>query len=350
MKSALDKGYTAVVDQVDDEEWTRMLHTFRDASIFQTWAYGTHHGGKHRISHLVLEVDRNICAVAQVRIYSIPVLHAGIAYVFWGPLWRRWHEEANPAVFRQMIRALKNEYVEKRGLLLRLVPRIYDTEEEYKTILQQEGFTANAKAKPYRTIVLDLEPDLETIRKNFRKSWLRSLKKAEKNNLVVRCGHDEQLYEDFAAIFGDMVKRKNFTVNVDINEFRHIQKALPEPDKMHILEAVAEGKPVAASIVSALGDTGIGLLAATSEDALKLNASYLLEWHIIKWLKSRGVRWYDLHGIDPEANPGTYVFKSGFRGEELSFIGQYNNYKNLSSLVTVKLAEIIIRLLKKIRR
>jgi hypothetical protein len=41
---------------------------------------------------------------------------------------------------------------------------------------------------------------------------------------------------------------------------------------------------------------------------------------LIGWLKERGVRWYDLGGIDPEGNPGVYHFKKGFSGMDVSQI------------------------------
>jgi hypothetical protein len=36
------------------------------------------------------------------------------------------------------------------------------------------------------------------------------------------------------------------------------------------------------------------------------------------WLKEHGARGYDLGGIDPEANPGGYHFKSGFGGVDMT--------------------------------
>ena len=65
-----------------------------------------------------------------------------------------------------------------------------------------------------------------------------------------------------------------------------------------------------------MGDTAIYLLGATNERARELKAAYFLQWQAMLWLKDRGARWYDLGGIDPEANPGGYHFKSGFGGNE----------------------------------
>jgi hypothetical protein len=63
-----------------------------------------------------------------------------------------------------------------------------------------------------------------------------------------------------------------------------------------------------------VGDTGIYLLGATSNDGMKFKGSYLLQWRMMQWLKECGCAWYDLGGINPDRNPGVYHFKQGFGG------------------------------------
>ena len=82
---------------------------------------------------------------------------------------------------------------------------------------------------------------------------------------------------------------------------------------MQIMICEDRGAPVAGLVVSAIGGSAIYLLGATSDDGLKSKGAYLLQWNMIQWLKQNGVRWYDLGGIDPEANRGVYSFKKGIR-------------------------------------
>ena len=72
--------------------------------------------------------------------------------------------------------------------------------------------------------------------------------------------------------------------------------------------------PVAGLVASAMGDSAIYLLGATSDAGLNSKGAYLLQWTLIPWLKERGVKSYDLGGIDPEGNPGVYHFKRGLSG------------------------------------
>src|SRR5438477_9332657 len=107
----LNAGYTAEVDSTDEEKWSETLLEFEDANIYQTWAYGDVHYGPRNISRLILTHQGQAAAAAQVRIVRVPFIKAGIAYVRWGPLWRRKENGTDAEAFRQAVRALRNEYV-----------------------------------------------------------------------------------------------------------------------------------------------------------------------------------------------------------------------------------------------
>src|SRR5580704_6435768 len=100
-----------------------------------------------------------------------------------------------------------------------------------------------------------------------------------------------------------------------------MQEDLPEPHRMQVLICEDAGVPVAALAVSAMGDSAIYLLGATNEGGMKSQGAYLLQWTMIQWLKEKGIRWYDLGGIDPEMNPGVYSFKRGFSGADVVQMG-----------------------------
>ena len=83
-----------------------------------------------------------------------------------------------------------------------------------------------------------------------------------------------------------------------------IQEDLPESHRMRILICEQNGVPVAGVVASAMGDSAIYLLGATSDDGLNAKGAYLLQWTLIQWLKENGIKWYDLGGIDPGRQPG----------------------------------------------
>jgi lipid II:glycine glycyltransferase (peptidoglycan interpeptide bridge formation enzyme) len=114
-----------------------------------------------------------------------------------------------------------------------------------------------------------------------------------------------------------MRNRKTFETTVDVEEFGRIQEDLEERHRMRVLICEAGGVPVAGLVATAMGDSAIYLLGATSDEGLNSKGAYLLQWTLIQWLKEKDIRWYDLGGIDPEGNPGVYIFKKGLSGQDI---------------------------------
>ena len=330
----LGPGYTVEIDTVDEARWHQILEEFNDANIYQTWSYDEVRGSRKNISHAVLKKGGEPVAAAQARIVKLPFIGAGIAYVRWGPLWRRRSLEPDAEAFRQAIRALRNEYACKRGLVLRLRPLLFcEVSPAFASILAEEGYSAGAEASE-RTLRLDLTKTTEDLRKGMRPHWRRYLRVAEKSDLEIVEGPADALFEEFIKIYRELVSRKAFAEPNDIREFRSIQERLPQNLKMKILLCRANDKLCAGLICSAIGDTAFYLYGATSNTGLKTRGSYLLHWKLIEWLKDAGIKTYDLHGINPASNPGTYKFKAdlcGSNGQDVHFLGQFDSHTSLLS-------------------
>jgi lipid II:glycine glycyltransferase (peptidoglycan interpeptide bridge formation enzyme) len=304
------------------------------------------------MSHVLLKKDGEVVAAAQARIAKVPVVAAGIAYVRWGPLWHRKSQALDEATFRQAIRALRNEYACRRGLVLRLRPPLFrETSPELASVLEEEGCSLGAGA-PDRTLRLDLTKTTDELRKGMRQHWRRYLKVAERSALSVVEGSDDAVFEEFIGVYRELVSRKAFAEPNDIREFRAIQERLPPPLKMKILLCKENGRLCSGLICSAMGDTAIYLYGATSDVGLKSRGSYLLHWRLIEWLKAVGIRTYDLHGINPVTNPGTYKFKAdlcGSNGEDLHFLGPFDACTSILSYSCVALGDGLMRAARSLR-
>ena len=329
--------YHTEVDSIGKEEWTEILQEFDDASIYQTWSYGGVRWGREHLSHLVLRRGEEIIGAAQVIVKTLPIIGGGIAYLPWGPMWRRKEREIDPGVWKMMLRSLREEYVRRRGLFLRLMPNVSENgDHEFAAVLQNEEFERNPSGSPYRTFLVDLQPSTSETRKRLDQKWRNQLNRAEKNGLEVIEGSGEELYKTFLTLQQQMMQRKEYVTAINYEEFGEIQKDLPENAKMKTMICEQEKKPVAAVVCSAIGDTGIYLLGATGNRGLDLKGSYLLQWKMMEWLKKKGCRWYDLGGIDPEGNPGVYHFKAGMGGKDVSYIGQFEFSANRLSRLAVR--------------
>jgi hypothetical protein len=336
--------------RADREEWSALLRLFSDATIYQTWSYGAIRWGSHRLSHLTAKSEGNQpIGIAQVVVMKLPGVKAGIAYVPWGPLWRKGDREDSPDHFGIIIRALKDEYAAKRGLLLRVTPNIFSGSpgQTCHDLLMKEGFRLSPSAPAYRTLRVDLSRPLQEIRKRLDQKWRNQLNRSERNGLTIVDGTSEDFYGVFLKLQKEMQDRKKYNTTIDYEQYGRVQSDLSEDLKMKIVLCRHEGECVTATIATAVGDTGIYLLGATGDKGMKLKSAYLSQWKVIEWLKEKQCAWYDLGGIDPENNPGVYHFKAGMSGEDVCHIGQYELCRNVWSSYFVRYGEMIRSMRKK---
>jgi lipid II:glycine glycyltransferase (peptidoglycan interpeptide bridge formation enzyme) len=174
-----------------------------------------------------------------------------------------------------------------------------------------------------------MEPTLQEIRRNFDHKWRNCLSKAERNELEYVEGSDDALFGAFVELYRALLERKKFQQPNDIDEFRDVQRRLPEDQKMRIFLTGRDGRPSCGAICTAIGKTGVYLFGACNELGMTTNGSYLLQWKVIQWLKEQGCRWYNLNGINPDKNPGTYHFKAGIAGKagrDVHYLGRFDAY------------------------
>ena len=331
-------------DRVDATEWSQLMARFEDANIYQTWAYGAVHWGSQNLSHLVVRRAGEVVGMAQLRMVESPRWRCGIAYLRWGPLCQLRGQPLEPESVRCLALALHEEYVRRRGLFLRILPNAFAG--SARAALFQREFHQFTPAPPApanteRTFLLDLSPPLEELRKNLDQKWRNQLNRAEKNELSLVTGESPEAYQTFARLYEQMWSRKQFRTTVDVDEFGRIGAALPAGQKLKVCLCQQLGTPVSGIVCSALGNTGIYLLGATSDAGLNTKGSYLLQWSMIRWLKEQGLRHYDLGGIDPEQNPGVYHFKQGLAGQDLSRLPPLESCQRLLSSVCMRAADLL---------
>jgi lipid II:glycine glycyltransferase (peptidoglycan interpeptide bridge formation enzyme) len=339
------------VDRATPEAWAGMLDCFEDANIYQTWSYGAVRWGRKNLSHLVLKRNGDVVAMAQLRIVRPTKLNFGMAYLRWGPQCHRRGRELDAEVAVGMAHALREEYVGKRRLLLQILPNAFIGTR--RGMLFQSAFSsftqdASTPANLHRTFVLDLTPPLDELRKNLDAKWRNKLTQSEKKGLKVTAGTSIDQYRTFCQMYNEMFKRKAFETTVDVEEFGQIQESLPDSQRMRILICEQNGVPVAGIVSSAMGDSGIYLLGATSDDGLNSKGAYLLQWTMIQWLKENGHRYYDLGGINPEGNAGVYSFKKGLSGTDVSQLSPLVACENVVSSTVVRASLVASRVARRV--
>jgi len=201
-------GVRVDIGRVSAAVWAETIGAFRDATLYQASAYAETLWDSRQITRVIVRRRNCVVAAAQVRVLKVPLMPAGIAYVGWGPLWRRGCSPDDHSAFDLAIAALHKEFVRKRGLLLRIVPNVEERESAFGPLcatLRRLGFRRAVDLPAYRTFRIGLDSPLSTLRANLDHKWRNQLNRAERNGLEVLEGESQELYRTFLALYDEML-------------------------------------------------------------------------------------------------------------------------------------------------
>jgi lipid II:glycine glycyltransferase (peptidoglycan interpeptide bridge formation enzyme) len=342
IQHALASDFSVLLERLPDDSWHGVLDGFEDASVFQTTPFCAAKSASESVEHLVVRRGADVVAAAQIRLVRPPFLRKSIAYVLRGPLFHRWNHAPDWAAFRQALRALRNEYVVKRRLSLRIAPHFTpDYEAECSPLFDSERYVPAPALANRRTIVVDVTRPLDEIRRRLDKKWRNCLNRAEMNNLELREGCDDAMFDLFLVTYRQMLSRKRLEPG-EIGACRTMQSLLPARFKMKVIVALENGEPCAGAICSGIGRRGFYLFGAVGDRGMQNKASYLVQWRAVRWLKEMGCAEYDLHGSNALSNPGVYAFKMGLcgrNGKEVELLGSFDAYGGLLGRLMLTLGE-----------
>lgn len=315
------------VTRLSQDDWLAMASRSPDFSYRQTWAYGTAAAARVRsqAEFVALGDARVPIGLACVRVRAVKFAPLGIAFVDYGPLCRLGVETPTADALRDSLRALLSEYALRRSLVVRVNPPVSadpETRRIQQDVFADLGFVASARA-PHRTILLDVRPSLDVLRRGLHQKWRNCLSRSEREPVAVLAVGLER-WDEFAALFQEMVTRKGFPVAMGPTFFRDVfSGARPQEDfRLHV--ALEGGAMIGAHLGAYVGDTATYLLGVTSPRGRQTFVSYALQWAAICHARLAGCAWYDLGGIDPEANPDGYLFKKRMGGVEAAEIGPFD--------------------------
>lgn len=297
-----------------EAEWSELIEGYRDLSLLQTWAYGEAKAatGSWRPERGVFARAGKPVGTFQALVRCVP--GGGLAWINRAPLWRRadGNAAAEPPVLAAMLVALQREYVEKRGLYLRIAPALGD-DEAAKVDFAAAGFTALG-TPGWASAALDLAPDLGELRRHLHQKWRNALNKAERAGMEVRAGNDGMVWDDFLALHRRFTASRG-EVGVDAGLIVALQACLPHTRRMTALVAYKDGMPAAGALLARYGRCAEYLAGNSTVEGRAAAAGQLLLWRAIEALKHEGIPRLDLGGMDPARTPsGILEFKQRIGG------------------------------------
>lgn len=314
------------IEHVNKSQWQQSASAFLDYNYRHLWDYGQAVAERRQATceHVAIKADSETIGLADVRIKKIPMIGGGIAYISGGPL-TRLGRSTDLENLSLVLRELIQNYCHERDLILRVQCPIGPEDWMLQTsrAFEGAGFTETSRSPQYRTMVVDISRPLPEIRAGFAQKWRNCLNASERKSIKIVAGPTDELFGRFCDIFDKFHERKGFAVDLDARFYRAIQAQMAPEEQLTISIAEIDGQIAAGHVSSSLGDTTVYLLGATTEAGLKAKAAYLLQWDAIVRAKTRGSIWYDLGGIDPDANPGVYHFKAGMSGTDVCSPGPF---------------------------
>lgn len=189
--------------------------------------------------------------------------------------------------------------------------------------LRRAGWERAPAADPVDTSVVALRSPDELLA-SFHTKHRYNIRLAERRGVVVTCcppGEGaEELHRQHAAT---AARQRISPPSVEA-----YQRRLDQLAWCRIYVARVEGEAVAAIMVARFGKRAVYLFGGSSGVHSNLQPTYAVQWAAMRDAWQAGCVGYDLWGIPPSDDPahpwhGLWQFKSGFRGEQLTYCGAW---------------------------
>ncbi len=234
-----------------------------------------------------------------------------------GPLWFEGYgsQEHIESFFKEFAR----QFPRRLGRMRRIIPEVEYSVDALR-IFQALGY--KKKNNPaYETIILDLNLEAEKLRKNMRKDWRASLRKAESHgqDLIVEWDTSCRFFPWFCENYltDRALKKYNGPSSRLLNEF---VKTFGIRDNMLIGRALYKGEAVAGVLILCHGNGATYQVGWNHSKGREVRAHNLLLWNALCVLKKRDIKNFDLGGINDESAAGVKEFKTGLAGKKAKIL------------------------------
>ena len=298
-----------------DEAWDAALAAVPGANAFQSSRWARHKADfGWRPVRALAGPEAAPAAAVQALVKDLP----GGARL----LWSRGGPAGDPALWDAGLRAALTAAA--GGFNLAVYGRICSYQESDPAAVA--FLSAAGWSRPKRpldrnmTYLHDLAPEPEALRAALSTNWRHNLKRGEARAEVSDWTDPDPA--EMARLFLQMVSVKALPPQHREDSLASLVRALGPA--LVLKRAVADGRTVALRACAVFGGTAVDLLAAATEEARKVYASYALLWSLLVEARRRGARTYDLGGADPDAARGVADFKKGVGARLIQYLGEWD--------------------------
>ena len=221
------------------------------------------------------------------------------------------------------INTIKNVAKANRCAFIRLRPQLEDTPKNRELLTKLGAKVAPMHLAAEHTVILDLTKTEDELLAEMRRQTRYEVRRSIKMGITVEHDNSVKLFEEFHKIQADTAARQHF-IPPDLNTLMAEREAFADNAEIYVAKT-AEGEPIAYGLVLISGEEGEYFEAASTDLNRKLPGAYALQWQVMRDLKAKGIKRYNLWGIAPPNQPhhryaGVTTFKTGFGGKVVEFV------------------------------
>lgn len=252
-------------------------------------------------------------------------------------LGKLWYAPKGPgsATMQQATRAitaLKN-YAARHGVfLLQVEPEVPNTPAHRSQMKKLGGILTQSVQPNISTVLIDLEPTTEEIMTKLPQKARHAIRRAFRDGLTVRqVKLTDSNMETMIKLMHTAVDAKHVMLR-DSDYYKRFWTSFAKSGAGALFFAYDGKKPVAGAYVLVNGKKATYKDGGSVREKTIYGASHALQWHVIEWLKKRGVTSYDLCGAPPadrihdRSHPlaGVGTFKLGFNKTITEYVGSFD--------------------------
>jgi len=252
---------------------------------------------------LIFRESGEIIGGAAIVVKSVPVFDRGVAFVKWGPVWRKTGQPANSDNLVKILNILVEEYCDRRKMHLTIMPPADPGYSAiYCKVLDDLGFKNGGNLVSPERYLVNTSLSSDDLFASLSQKWRYNTRKSRKNDMEIDFAPVEEGMEALQDLYWQMTARKSFLDSSPFKSLPDLMKTGSDAIRPKIVLVHHEGTVTAGGVFQIAGDRATYLFGATDDRALKLNAGYAMHWWIAERLcAEENIKWYDLGGNDQDA-------------------------------------------------
>ena len=251
-------------------------------------------------------------------------------------LGKLWYLPKGPGVtsvdaLHPTLSALQNLAKAHNVFMLKIEPEFIKSHETL-TAVTSRGLAPVSPIQPnFSTVLLDTSPNLETIMASLNQKGRHAIRRAERDGVTVQRveSTDENcqiMYRLLSDTADGSFRIRNYTY------YQTFWQRYSHSKLGQLFFAYVDGKIVAGAYAIAFGTKGTYKDGASIRERTAYGASHLLQWHVITWMKEKGVTIHDFCGAPPsdhiknKQHPhyGIGRFKTSFNKHVTDYVGAFD--------------------------